>query len=500
MSEDAIDMDEIAEHYYSPPEVVTELKSRRSKITFDILPFEVVIREPTTEAIRKVVEASKKTGDFVSLSLVDIKVIALTYDLHSEFSTRNKESSEKQPESETSIESILDEIRLNSEQNRLDDESSPTTAESHVDDTTPLQNNLPEGFCEASDSDDDEGWITEDNLGKALRKMGALEVEEGLTVGCLTTDFALQNVLLSMHLGLVSLNGYRIKKLKSFVLRCRACFKTTPIMTKEFCPACGNKMLHKCAVSVNEDGEQVLHINWQRLANKRGLKHSLAAPKGGKHAVNEKLFEDQRMPQNRMAKVRADPFADSPFAVHDVTSRSAMLGIRTMNNRQKQRRNPNEAQTGHRRKYSRTVMLFQCVVFSEMSSIYYCHQCRNQVPLRNTDMICGICGGEFLEQMTVPPPRPQPRIVHHPAGRNFLSSLMGMFNAVSHPPHPPSTSSQTEEGAASGATNNARPQGPQSMTFSLDQAMQLHPILSQVLATLGNPNMQVRIHIGDDAE
>ncbi|EPB73866.1 Nin one binding Zn-ribbon like protein [Ancylostoma ceylanicum] len=75
--------------------------------------------------------------------------------------------------------------------------------------------------------------------------MGALEVEEGLNVGCLTTDFALQNVLLSMNLGLVSLNGYRIKKLKTFVLRCRACFKTTPIMTKEFCPACGNKMLHK---------------------------------------------------------------------------------------------------------------------------------------------------------------------------------------------------------------------------------------------------------------
>ncbi|KAL6736048.1 hypothetical protein Aduo_006438 [Ancylostoma duodenale] len=66
--------------------------------------------------------------------------------------------------------------------------------------------------------------------------------------------------------------------------------------------------------------------------------------------VNEKLFEDQRVPQNRMAKVRADPFGGSPFAVHDVTSRSAMLRIRTMNNRQKQRRNPNEARAGGMRK------------------------------------------------------------------------------------------------------------------------------------------------------
>ncbi|CAJ0596225.1 unnamed protein product [Cylicocyclus nassatus] len=346
-----VNLHELAEHYYSPPEVVAELKSRRSKITFDVLPFEVQLREPSTEAIRKVVDASKKTGDFVSLSLVDIKVIALTYDLHRQYGSRTKGDVDKISESEVSIEGLLDEIRLNAEQNRSVDESASTTAVSNVDnDSRSLPSTLPEGFCEASDSDDDEGWITEDNLSKALRKMGALEVEEGVAVGCLTTDFALQNVLLSMHLGLVSLNGYRIKKLKSFVLRCRACFKTTPIMTKEFCPACGNKMLHKCAVSVDENGEQVLHINWQRLANKRGLKHSLPAPKGGKHAITEKLFEDQRLPQNRMAKVRADPFADSPFEMHDVTSRSAMLGVRTLNNRQKQRRNSNEARAGGRRK------------------------------------------------------------------------------------------------------------------------------------------------------
>ncbi|KAK6725730.1 hypothetical protein RB195_004196 [Necator americanus] len=350
-----VNLHEIAEHYYAPPDVVSELKSSRSKITFDILPFEVEIREPSTEALRKVVEASKKTGDFVSLSLADIKVIALTYDLHCQYNGHSSTNVDKacEPESEPSIESLLEEVRLNSEQKSLNDDSTSTIEESNVDNTEngiPSRANLPEGFCENGDSDDDEGWITEDNLGKALKKMGALEVEEGINVGCLTTDFALQNVLLSMNLGLVSLNGYRIKKLKSFVLRCRACFKTTPIMTKEFCPFCGNKMLHKCAVSVNEDGEQVLHINWQRLCNKRGLKHSLGAPKGGKHAVNEKLFEDQRMPQNRMAKVRVDPFGESPFAIHDVTSRSAMLGIRKLNNKQKQRRNPNEARSGGRRK------------------------------------------------------------------------------------------------------------------------------------------------------
>lgn len=334
-----VNLHDIAENYYAPPEIVDELKSRRSHIVVDMLPFEIVFRSPTATSLKRVAEASKKTGDFVSLSLTDIKVIALTWDLHNEYGCNQNRGTE----TKQSVEDVLSEIRS--------DAAEQTTAVTELGkDEIPKAITLPQGFIESGNSDDEEGWITEDNLSKALKKMGALEVEEGLTVGCLTTDFAMQNVLLSMNLGLVSLNGYRIKKLKSFVLRCRACFKTTPIMTKEFCPACGNKMLHKCAVSVGENGEQVLHINWQRLENKRGLKHSLAAPKGGKHAINEKLFEDQPMPQNRMAKQRADPFGESPFSMHDVTSRSAVIGVRTMNTRQRQKRNPNEARAGGRRK------------------------------------------------------------------------------------------------------------------------------------------------------
>jgi RNA-binding protein NOB1 len=44
-------------------------------------------------------------------------------------------------------------------------------------------------------------------------------------VGCMTADFAKQNVLLQMGLDLVSVDGKRIEKLKTWVLRCHACFK-----------------------------------------------------------------------------------------------------------------------------------------------------------------------------------------------------------------------------------------------------------------------------------
>ncbi|WKX88812.1 hypothetical protein Q1695_008441 [Nippostrongylus brasiliensis] len=167
-----------------------------------------------------------------------------------------------------------------------------------------------------------------------------------------------------------------------------------------------------------------------------------------------------------------------------------------------------------------------------MSTVYYCHQCRNQVPLRNTDMICGVCGGEFLEQMSAPPPRvvtapyapyrqpggrvhfhhhhhtppPQPH-VHLQQGSsqngpdNVFQSIMGVFNSLANQQPPPASQNRGSNNADGHTQANGRPTpGPQGITFSLDQAMQMHPLLGQVLSNLGDPHMQVRIHIGDDRD
>jgi RNA-binding protein NOB1 len=92
-----------------------------------------------------------------------------------------------------------------------------------------------------SDEDDGEGeWITPQNV--ALHKSRALELlpsdggagkkgrrrkeeNELVLAGCMTGDFAVQNVLLQMGLTLVGTEGKRIQKVKSWVLRCHACFK-----------------------------------------------------------------------------------------------------------------------------------------------------------------------------------------------------------------------------------------------------------------------------------
>ncbi|PAV73626.1 hypothetical protein WR25_00603 [Diploscapter pachys] len=353
----------LAEKFYAPYDVRPELVSAKAKKNFEMLPFEVEFREPTTAALKAVFDAAKKMGEFKSLSLHDSRVIALTYDLTNEF-IKKQELTEPSPSDIEEVESALADMRVenkaenssNGNENGKSEEDGESESEEDEDESEEeLENgrinNLPEGFCEASDSDDEKGWITKDNLAAALRKIGAFEIEENMEVACLTKDFALQNILLAMDLRLASLHGYRIKKIKSYVLRCRACMNTTNNMEKEFCPSCGHKMLHKCAVTVEEDGTQTVHVNWQRLNCRRGLKYHIKPVKGGKHAMDERLFEDQRMPQNREARLRADPMCDSPFKMHDTQSKSALLGIRTRNNRMNHRRgNPNEAKRGMRKK------------------------------------------------------------------------------------------------------------------------------------------------------
>ena len=123
-----------------------------------------------------------------------------------------------------------------------DDELEPLNVElSKVKDGEPLP--LPQSGQEESlavfddplDEDDGEGeWITPDNV--ALHKSKALGLlpsetnsrtrDEEIWAGCMTTDFAMQNVLLQMGLNLVGLEGRRIEKVKTWVLRCHACYKS----------------------------------------------------------------------------------------------------------------------------------------------------------------------------------------------------------------------------------------------------------------------------------
>jgi len=190
---------------------------------------------------------------------------------------------------------------------------------------------------DSEDDEDEEGWITPGNVDEMNQMMtGSVpgDVQEMCKVACLTTDFAMQNVLIQMGLNVMSVDGMLIKKAKSFVLRCFTCFKITTNMDKKFCHHCGNDTLRKLSVSINEDGTMKYYLSKRRP--KLYKKEYLPLPRGGKHSNYPKLTEDQRLPQRRKAKMKEQHYGvfdvdyianSSPFALRDTHSRSALLGV-----------------------------------------------------------------------------------------------------------------------------------------------------------------------------
>ena len=113
-------------------------------------------------------------------------------------------------------------------------ESSPTLKP----ELKPATNDVREDDAEDSESDGGE-WITSTNLSKHRnRDLGLLPNQPNgkapgqpkqIAAACMTGDFAVQNVLLGIGLGLVGEGGKRISKVKSWILRCHACFKYVPV-------------------------------------------------------------------------------------------------------------------------------------------------------------------------------------------------------------------------------------------------------------------------------
>ncbi|KAH0542288.1 hypothetical protein FGG08_003315 [Glutinoglossum americanum] len=137
-----------------------------------------------------------------------------------------------------------------------------------------------------SEESDSEGWITPSNIQKHkamdLNK-SALPAKEVKTmqVSTITTDFAMQNVLLQMNLNLLSPSMQRIRHLKIWVLRCHACFKISRDMSKQFCPSCGGATLTRTACSTDQNGLFKVHLKKNYQWNNRGNIFSIPKPVSG---------------------------------------------------------------------------------------------------------------------------------------------------------------------------------------------------------------------------
>ncbi|KAL8855677.1 MAG: hypothetical protein Q9178_007688 [Gyalolechia marmorata] len=318
-----------ADRLVTVPAVIPEIRdaTARARIETTWMPFLETIA-PTAQSVKAVTDFARRTGDLLLLSTPDLHILALTYELESRRNglsnirtfPRQKlvkpKSSVSRPDEHDGSLAPVDEGKLSEQQSPVEASETATTVHAAKDpdgdesslvkdelvegarslrifDALSNQTHLPPESEAAKDSEatvpsedsDSEGWITPANIQKYQAKdpNAAIPItaEKPLDVACITSDFAMQNVLLSMNLGLVNTSLQHVRNIKTFVLRCHACFGTTKEMTRQFCPGCGKPTLTRVSCSTNSKGEFKLHLKKNMQWNHRGDRYSIPKPVPG---------------------------------------------------------------------------------------------------------------------------------------------------------------------------------------------------------------------------
>lgn len=339
--------------------VIQEIKSSKAKNVLNSLPFPIKLKTVWIESLKSVKEFAESTGDYSFLSNVDMEILALAYQL------------EKATNGDKFIKKLPEKLNFGKVFFKAQITPYPTLnkeKKTNSDETLNLDNlNLGDDSWGHFEEDDDEGWISKDNIQqhkvtdsglqsewvqtkKSVEKKSKIEVIDNLdlnlnesnqaeeynqtnrtildsfeehnsNIGCITTDFAMQNVLIHMGLNLISVDGYRIKTIRRYVLRCTACSVIVPDTSRVFCPNCGNhSTLKKVECVIDEEGKATFYYNPNYKFNLKGVRYQIPKPKGGRN-IDPILREDDMISVKRGIKRNKIKGSQNNNASDDLFSR-----------------------------------------------------------------------------------------------------------------------------------------------------------------------------------
>ncbi|CAD2089240.1 RNA-binding protein NOB1, putative [Plasmodium vinckei brucechwatti] len=296
--------------------VIKEIKDESSRNKLNtILPLLKIARAEQND-INFIKHFSKLTGDYDSLSEVDIEVIALTYNLHRRFGDVSKlnaspmetiykyddvqydysnmsykkkqnnktDTFEKREDDEGSQAASLNEEGTNDEVEKKEEEEEEKEEEDEKEGDEDLEEEEDEeNEGDANETEDEE----EDNENKKIFgletiKEEVVEVDESKAdddggnwinvnnfdiynlnvdknkkfesdIACVTTDYAMQNVLYQVGLNVITIDGYQISSIKLWGYICTSCYFFMRKNSLLFCSKCGNNSLRKVNVIVDNE-------------------------------------------------------------------------------------------------------------------------------------------------------------------------------------------------------------------------------------------------------
>lgn len=91
------------------------------------------------------------------------------------------------------------------------------------------------------DTDDEDGWINKDNFNQLVlgkEELNKESDEDAIGVYIMTSDFAMQNMILQIGIPMLAMDGYKITRVKHYILECFTCWRLCRDISKQFCPRC----------------------------------------------------------------------------------------------------------------------------------------------------------------------------------------------------------------------------------------------------------------------
>jgi len=272
--------------YYTTKLVIDEIRDERAREHYSLNKDFFIIKNPTKDSMKSIIDFAKKSNDLFNLSIPDLSILALGYEL----SNINKTLSLRQNPSEWIIKKRAKKIK---EEAEVDEEGFTVVKSKYkeeIEDTEDLWKDF-EGNGE---------WINENNLESQISKFNKVEDvligdKEGVFI--ITDDFTIQNVCLKIGLQVISVNGLIIRRVKNYLFKCLTCNKFNFDTTVLFCQECGYPTLMKIGFSVNHNGEGIIYDKDPDIRI-RGTQYDIPKPTLGKKSTVYILCEDQ-LPKKR---------------------------------------------------------------------------------------------------------------------------------------------------------------------------------------------------------
>lgn len=273
--------------YYTTKFVIDEIKDEKAREHYQLNKEFIIVKNPERESMKKVTSFTKKSNDLFNLSIPDLSILALAYEVNSselsnidlmrsepiEFKIIKRETKTKKENLKEYDEDGFEIVNSNKVEEEEDNELDFEAVWGH----------------------DDSEWINSNNLENKLSKFKSYEQTSNKSITgsfVVSDDFTIQNVCLKMGINIISVNGMIVKGVKNYLLKCYSCNTFNYDTSVLFCKDCGYNTLMKIGYKVNDKGEGVIYDK-DAEKRSRGVQFDLPKPTIGKKATVYVLAEDQ---------------------------------------------------------------------------------------------------------------------------------------------------------------------------------------------------------------